>query len=110
MLMDLLHSFQKRWWYRNVKKGTHVGKGRVIRASSDCILGTDRRRFKIVVMRGLRNFPQDNLFLRDRIIIHQTEDGHQCDAEGLASQMGMMHGGREDTQISRRMQGWDKDV
>ena len=69
----------------------------VIREISDYILGTDRRRFGMVVIRGVSNYPSDHLFLHTRLLICQTKSGKQFDAGGIPAQMVTIHRGRYDT-------------
>ena len=77
--MDLLYHFQHHWRYRHMKTLPRAVQGRVIQESSDYILGTDRRHFEMVEIRGVRNYPSDQLFLWNRIFFSITEAGHQCD-------------------------------
>ena len=95
--MNLLHHFRKCWQYRHVKTGLQVRQVRFIQASSDYVMGTDRRRFEIVGIRGVRNYPADHLVLRARLLICPTEVVLQYDVGVLPSQMVIMNGVREDT-------------
>ena len=62
--MDLLLHFRQRWRYRHMNTCYWVRQGRDIRARSDYILGIDRCRFKMVGIRGVRNYPSENLVLQ----------------------------------------------
>ena len=44
---------------------------------SDYILGTDWRRFEMVGIRIVRNYPSDHLLLWARLLLYPTEVGHQ---------------------------------
>ena len=90
--MELLHHLWQLWQYQHVNTGMRAIQGRVIRASSDYILGTDWRRFEMVGIRGIRNYPSDHLILRARLIVCPTNAGHKCDAGVLPTQMGTMNG------------------
>ena len=50
-----------------------------MQASRTYILEKDRRRFEMVGIRGIRNYPSDHLVLRSRILFIPSEAGHQCD-------------------------------
>ena len=47
-MIYLVHHFQQRWRYRDTKKWPRVRQVRAMRESSNYILGTNRRRFKMV--------------------------------------------------------------
>ena len=96
-LMDLLHHFCQHWSYKQMNTWYHVKQGRVVWTRSDYILGTYLRHFKIVEIRGIRNYPSDQLILQARLIICPTEVGKHCESGGLWSQMGTGHGGSEET-------------
>ena len=68
-----------------------------MRASSDYILGTDRRRFKIVGIMGVSNYPLDHLVLRARLLLSPSKAGHKYNMGSLLAQEGMVHGGRRET-------------
>ena len=84
-LMDLLHHFRQRWRYRHMKTWYWMRHGIVLQAKS--VQGTYQRHFKMVVIRGVRNFPLDHLVLRARLLIFPTEAFHHRDVGGLPSQM-----------------------
>ena len=59
-------------------------------------MGTDWRRFKMVRIRDIRNYPSDSFALQDRILIYPRKEGHQCSTIVLLAQIGAVHGVRED--------------
>ena len=63
------------------------------------ILGIDWRRFKMVGIRGARNYNSDHFALRDRLLICRTEAGHHCSVGGIGTQIGAVRGGREEAGI-----------
>ena len=79
-------------WYQVIKV-------RLMRARFDYILGTDWRRFVILGIRDLINYPSDHAALRDRLLIYPTETGLHCGTAGLTAQIEALHGGREDSGI-----------
>ena len=96
-LMELLHHFNQFWRYRHMKTWTRGIQGREIWLGSDYILGTDRRRFEMVGIWGVRNYPADHLVLRARPLFSPTEAGYQCDAGGILGKNGTVNGGSNDT-------------
>ena len=82
-----------------------VRQGRVMREISDYILGTYRRHFKIVGIRGVRNHPSDHFALRSWLLIFPTEAGHNCDIDQLTSQIGTVNGGRKETRSYKTHMG-----
>ena len=93
-MMDLLQHFWQHWMLWNMKKWSWLRQGIAMRARSDYILGTDQLRFKMVVIRGRRNYPSYHFYLRARLLIFPTEAGHQCYPGGLPAQMVTVHGYR----------------
>ena len=69
---------------------------RVMRGICDCILGTDWCHFKMVGIRGIRNYPPDHFTLRARLLIFPLESGHHCGAGGLPAQMVALYRGIEE--------------
>ena len=63
----------------------------------DYILGTDRRRFKMVRIRSVSNYPLYLFFLQARLLIFPTESGHHCNSGGLPAKMGNLYRGSEGT-------------
>ena len=80
-----------------MKTWSQVRQGRVMQSRSDYILGTYQDRFKMVGIRGIRNYPSDHFVLRSRLIIYPTEVGHHCEIGVLPGQMGTVKGVSEDT-------------
>ena len=97
-MMELLHRFWKNWRYRHVNTWPKVRQGRAMKANIDYILGTDRRRFKMVGIRSVMNYPSYHLVLRDRLLFSPTEVVHQCNAWGIPEQVVTVHGVSEDTE------------
>ena len=56
-MMNRLLNFQQHWWLRHLKTWYHVRQGRAMREIRVYIMGTDRRRFEMAVIRGARNYP-----------------------------------------------------
>ena len=80
-----------------MKTWCQVIQGRVMRARSDYILGTYRRRFEMVRLRGIRNYSSYHFALQARLLICPTEAGQNYDAGVILEQMGNVHGGSKDT-------------
>ena len=80
--MDLFLHFHRLCSYRQIKTWYLVIQGRDMWERSDYILGTYRRRFNMVGIRGVIKYPSEHLFLRDQILIYPDNLGHPCDAEG----------------------------
>ena len=93
--VDLLHHLHNIWWYRNMKLVIRLRQGIVIWARSDYILGTDRRYFETVVIRGVKNYPPDHLVLISRFLFSPTEEGHQCDTGFIPAQVVNLYRGGE---------------
>ena len=66
---------------------------------SEYILGKDQRRFEMVGIRGIRNYPSDHFILRVMLLIYPIKAGHYCKAGGLLAQMVNGNGGINDTGI-----------
>ena len=77
-----------------MKTWSQVRQVRVMWERCDYILGTDQRRFGILGIRGVRNYPSDHVALQARLLIFPTKAGHHCGSGGLPSQIGAVHGGR----------------
>ena len=92
--MDLLHHFRQRGRFWHMNTWYQMIQGRLMRAKSDNILGKYRRRLKMVVIRGIRNYPSYQFSLRDSLIICPTKAGHHCGPGGLPAQMVNVHRGR----------------
>ena len=67
-LVDLFKYFRKHLRFCYLKKWSRVQQGILLRSRYDYILGTDRSRFKMVVIRGARNYSSDYFALRDRLL------------------------------------------
>ena len=76
-MVYLLHHFHKNWWYRQVRTGLQLRHRKVIRASSDYILGTYLSRFEMVGIRGVKNHPPYHLVLSSRLLICPNKAVHQ---------------------------------
>ena len=94
--MDLLHHFQQHLQFWETKTCYQVIQGIVMRAICDYILGTYWRRFKMVGIRGVKNYPSDHFTLRDRLLICLMEEYRHFGAGGLPEQIGPVHRGREE--------------
>ena len=66
-----------------------------MQSSSYHILGTDRRRFEMVGIRGVSNYPSYHRIFQDRLFFIPTEAGHKCDAVGISEQVVKVNGGRK---------------
>ena len=64
---------------------------------SDYILGTERRRFGMVVIRGVRKYSLEHLVLWDRLLIYPNKAGHQCNIGVTPAQMVTGSGVRKET-------------
>ena len=51
---------------------------RAMRARSDYILGIEWCRFKILGIRGVRDYPLYHFVLQARLLIYPTESGQHC--------------------------------
>ena len=96
-MMDILPHFRQSCQYCHLNMYNRVRQGIMMRERSDFILGTDQRRFKMVVIRGIRNQPLDHLTLQASLLICITKASHQCDVGGLPAKMVTVHGVGEDT-------------
>ena len=65
---------------------------------------------KMVVIRGARNYPSYNFFLRSRLQICPTKSGHHWNTERPQAQMGTVHRGSEETGNYHTYVRRDKDV
>ena len=74
-----------------MKTWSQVRQCKVMQARCDYIMGTDRRHFKIVGIRGVRYYPSDHFTPRARILIFPTEVRPHCGADGLPSKIGYVH-------------------
>ena len=102
-LVDLLHHFWQNWRFCHMKTWYQVIKVRLMRARFDYILGTDWRRFVILGIRDLINYPSDHAALRDRLLIYPTEAGHRCGSGGLLAQIVSVHRGRDRGQTDKKL-------
>ena len=77
---------------------------------SDYILGTKWFCFKIVVMKGVSNYPSDHFSLRASLIIFPTKSGYHENVGGLPEKTGTVHGYIEKTGTYQKYAGWDQNV
>ena len=68
-----------------------------MRKRSDYILGTDRRRFELLGIGDIRNYPSEHLILQSWILIYPNEASHQCNTGVPLTHMGTLLRGREET-------------
>ena len=68
---------------------------RLMQARSDYILGTYRCLFKMVVIRGGRNYPSYHFIPKVRLLIFPNKAGHHYDTGGIPAKMGTIHRGSE---------------
>ena len=71
-------------------------QGISMQARCDYMLGAYRRRFKIVGIRDVRNYPSNKFSLQARLLIYPMEADQHYGAGCLPSQIGAVHGGIED--------------
>ena len=71
-IIDLMHHFSKRLWCRHLKTWTQVRQETVLMESCDYILGTDRRLFKLVGIRDMRDYSSDHFALRAFLLQRPT--------------------------------------
>ena len=91
-LMKLLFHFRQRWRFRHMKTWSQMRQGRVMQAISYYILGTDRRRFEMLGIRDVRNYPSYHFILWGRLIICPTNSGHHSNSRGVPAQIVTVHG------------------
>ena len=59
-LIDLVRHFRQRRWFQDLKTWTQVKHSTVLRSRCNYILGIDRRRFKLFIIRSVRNYTSDH--------------------------------------------------
>ena len=67
-LIDLVRHFRERRSFRNLKTWSQFQQDIVLRSICDYILGHDRRRFKLIGTRNMRNFSSDHFALRAQLL------------------------------------------
>ena len=71
-LIDLVRHLRQSRRFWNLKNLSQVRQVTVLRLRCDYILGTDRRRFKIFLIRYIHNFSSDHFALRARLLWRPT--------------------------------------
>ena len=67
-LIDLFGHFRQRHRFQKLKTWSQVRQVTVLRSRCDCIIGTERLRFKLVRIRDMQNFLSDHFALRARLL------------------------------------------
>ena len=67
---DGVRHFRQRWWLCHLKMWYQVRQGRLLQEICDYILGTDWRRFEMVVIRDVCNYYSENFYLRYKLLQH----------------------------------------
>ena len=76
-IIDLVHQFQQRRWFWYLNTWTQVRQGASLCLRCNYILGTDRRRFKLVRIRDIHNYMSDHFAIRARLLIRPNRC-HTC--------------------------------